>query len=413
MKVMKKIFLIAALAIVVTAAYAQKKNVSIADKATWEEVPNFTEARQAIQAAMVEPTTANQAKTWAVAGLVEMRFVEMEANKQAYGQPADEAGMYAALGDSYKYFLKAVELEKIPNEKGKVSTKYTKQIREKLKNNLVHFYYGGGYYNNNDNKEAAYTMFNTVDELCHQDFMAEAEINCQDSLHMQCRLLAAVVALQIGNYQQALVALEKSKADDFNGLDVYNYIAYAYGQLKDFDNQAKTFKEGLQKYGAAANGEDYAFMPRLINLYISQNKSADAISLIEEALVENPNDYEFWKVLGSLYYDEKNEVKAIEALKKSIEVNPEYADAYGELGRIYYNKAITISNETNEIQNNEEYKKAREEKVKPAFMEAAPYFEKALELKPYETNYMYNLKNIYYNAEDGANLERIEKLMGE
>lgn len=410
---MKKIFLIAALAIVVTAAYAQKKNVSIADKATWEEVPNFTEARQAIQAAMVEPTTANQAKTWAVAGLVEMRFFRTEADKQAYGQAANEEGMYAALSDAYKYFLKAVELEKIPNEKGKVSTKYTKQIRQTLKDNMDYFYYGGGYYLNKDNKEAAYTMFNIMDELCHQDFMAEAAINCQDSMHMQCRYFAAVVALQMEDYQQALVALEKSKADDFNGLDVYNYIAYAYGQLKDTVNQAKTFKEGLQKYGAAANGEDYAFMPRLINLYISQNNTAEAISLIEESLVENPNDYEFWKVLGSLYYDEKNETKAIEALKKSIEVNPEYADAYGELGRIYYNKAITISNETNEIQNNAEYKKAREEKVKPAFMQAAPYFEKALELKPYETNYMYNLKNIYYNAEDGANLERIEKLMGE
>lgn len=410
---MKKIFLIAALAIVVTAAYAQKKNVSIADKATWEEVPNFTEARQAIQAAMVEPTTSNQAKTWAVAGLVEMRFFRTEADKQAYGQTADEEGMYAALGDAYKYFLKAVELEKIPNEKGKVSTKYTKQIRQTLKDNMDYFYYGGGYYLNKDNKEAAYTMFNLMDELCRQDFMAEAAINCQDSMHMQCRYYAAVVALQIGNYQQALAALEKSKADDYNGLDIYNYIAYAYGQLKDTVNQAKTFKEGLQKYGAAANGEDYAFMPRLINLYISQNNTAEAISLIEEALAENPNDYEFWKVLGSLYYDEKNETKAIEALNKSIEVNPEYADAYGELGRIYYNKAITISNETNEIQNNEEYKKAREEKVKPAFMEAAPYFEKALELKPYETNYMYNLKNIYYNAEDGANLERIEKMMGE
>ena len=362
---------------------------------------------------MVEPTTSNQAKTWAVAGLVEMRFFRTEADKQAYGQTADEEGMYAALGDAYKYFLKAVELEKIPNEKGKVSTKYTKQIRQTLKDNMDYFYYGGGYYLNKDNKEAAYTMFNLMDELCRQDFMAEAAINCQDSMHMQCRYYAAVVALQIGNYQQALAALEKSKADDYNGLDIYNYIAYAYGQLKDTVNQAKTFKEGLQKYGAAANGEDYAFMPRLINLYISQNNTAEAISLIEEALAENPNDYEFWKVLGSLYYDEKNETKAIEALNKSIEVNPEYADAYGELGRIYYNKAITISNETNEIQNNEEYKKAREEKVKPAFMEAAPYFEKALELKPYETNYMYNLKNIYYNAEDGANLERIEKMMGE
>ena len=62
---MKRIFLIAAIAIVGTAAFAQKKNVKIAEIATWDmETPNFTEARQCIQAAMLDPTTANQAKTY-------------------------------------------------------------------------------------------------------------------------------------------------------------------------------------------------------------------------------------------------------------------------------------------------------------------------------------------------------------
>ena len=44
---MKKIFLIAALAIVGTAAFGQKKNVKIAEIATWDmETPNFTEAKK-------------------------------------------------------------------------------------------------------------------------------------------------------------------------------------------------------------------------------------------------------------------------------------------------------------------------------------------------------------------------------
>ena len=77
---MKKIFLIAALAIVGTAAFGQKKNVKIAEIATWDmETPNFTEARQCIQQAMVDPTTANQAKTYQVAGLVEVAYFKFNS----------------------------------------------------------------------------------------------------------------------------------------------------------------------------------------------------------------------------------------------------------------------------------------------------------------------------------------------
>ena len=77
---MKKILLIAALAIVGTAAFGQKKNVKIAEIATWDtETPNFTEARQCIQQAMVDPTTANQAKTYQVAGLVEIAYFKFNS----------------------------------------------------------------------------------------------------------------------------------------------------------------------------------------------------------------------------------------------------------------------------------------------------------------------------------------------
>ena len=404
---MKKIFLIAAIAIVGTAAFAQKKNVKIAEIATWDtEAPNFTEARQCIQQAMVDPTTANQAKTYQVAGLVEVAYFKFNS-----GSLTDD--VYMALKNAYPYLLKAVELEKIPDEKGKVSNKLTKAIAKELESVQEYYYDGGGHFINNGDQQSAYEMFSIMSDICVQDFMASSKINCQDTMHMQARYFAAMTAVQIGKYDEAIKSLDLSKADNYNTLDVYNAYAYVYEQQKDTANLINIFKEGIKNFAPEINGSDYAFLPRLINVYINQDKTNEAIALIEESLQENPNDCEYLKLLGSLYYEQKDEAKAIETLEKAIAANPNYAEAYGELGRIFYNNAITISNEVSEIKDNMTYSKAREEKVKPAFLKAAPYFEKALKLDPTEFSYMNSLRNIYYNAEDGANLERIEKMLGE
>lgn len=404
---MKKIFLIAALAIVGTAAFGQKKNVKIAESATWDmESPNFTEARQCIQAALVEPTTANQAKTYQVAGLVEIAYFKFNSSTL-------NDDTYSALKNSYPYLLKAIELEKIPDEKGKVGTKITKAIARELEEVQEYFYYGGAHFLNQGDKQSAYEMFKIMGELCKEDFMANSKIDCQDSMHMQSRYFAAMTAVQLGDYDAALKSLDVAKEDNYSILDIYNAYAYIYEQQKDTANLINIFKEGIKNLGAEINSNEYAFMARLINVYIAQDNLSEAISLIESALAENPDDCEYMKLLGSLYYEQKNEAKAIETLEKAIATDPQYADAYGELGRIYYNNAITISNEVSEIQDNAAYVKAREEQVKPAFLKAAPFFEKALQIEPNETSYMYSLKNIYYNAEDGENLERIEKMLNE
>ena len=404
---MKKIFLIAALAIVGTAAFAQKKNVKIAEIATWDtETPNFTEARQCIQQAMTDPTTANQAKTYQVAGLVEIAYFKFNS-----GSLNDD--VYTALKNAYPYLLKAVALESVPDEKGKVSNKLTKVIAKELETVQEYYYYGGGHFINAGDQKSAYEMFSIMGDICTQGFMANSKINCQDTMHMQARYFAAMTAVQMGDYDSAIKSLDLAKADNYNACDIYNAYAYVYEQQKDTVKLVNIFKEGIKKIGAEINGKEYAFLPRLINVYINQNNTNEAIALIEESLVDNPNDCEYLKLLGSLYYEQKDEAKAIATLEKAIKIDPTYAEAYGEIGRIFYNNAITISNQVSEIQDNNAYSKAREEQVKPAFLKAAPYFEEALKLDPTEFSYMNSLRNIYYNAEDGANLERIEKMLGE
>lgn len=410
---MRKIYLALAMMLIVTAGYAQKKNVNSAYNETWQEAPNFDNARKLIKEAFNDSTTMNWVKTWATAGMVEMKYFETELAKAMSGGSANEEAMYTALKEAYDYFLVAVDLDAKPDEKGKVKPKYTRDIRDQLYSNMEYFYYGGGFFLNKQNNQKAYDMFMIFDDLCRKEFMASSKIDCTDSMHMQARYLAAIMAYSAGDKDAALKAFLKSKDDNFNGLDVYNAIANIYGEKNDTVNQIATLKEGIQKFGDEANSNEYGFMSQLINIYINKSDIATAISMLQESLNAEPNNREYWKVLGSLYYEQKDEANAVKALEKAIEIDPTYADAYGELGRIYYNAAVNESNKANEIQNNAEYRKAKEEIVKPAFQKAIPYYEKAHELKPDEMGFLYNLKSIYYNIDDGANLERIEKLLGE
>ncbi len=411
---MRKICLTLVMALIVGATgFAQKKNVNSAYNETWQDAPNFDNARKLIKEAFNDSTTMNWVKTWATAGMVEMRFFEIELTKAMSGGSPNEEAMYNALKEAYDYFLVAVDLDAKPDEKGRVKPKYTRDIKEQLHTNMEYFYYGGGYFLNKQNNQKAYEMFKIFDDLCRKDFMESFKINCNDSMHMQSRYLAAIMAYTSGDKDEALTAFLRSKEDNFNGLDVYNAIANIYGEKKDTVNQIAILQEGIEKFGEEANSDEYGFMSQLINIYINKSDITTAISMLNESLKTDPNNREYWKVLGSLYYEQEDEANAISALEKAIEIDPAYADAYGELGRIYYNTAVNESNKANEIQNNAEYSKAKEEIVKPAFQKAIPYYEKAHELNPGEKGFLYNLKSIYYNIDDGANLERIEKLLGE
>lgn len=54
--------------------------------------------------------------------------------------------MYEALGAILPYFKKAYELDQLPNEKGKIKPKYSKDIKSILGADHVYFFNGGAYY---------------------------------------------------------------------------------------------------------------------------------------------------------------------------------------------------------------------------------------------------------------------------
>ena len=85
--------------------------------------------KEVTQGALENPETKDDAKTWYVAGFIEDQQFNAERAKQILGQQPNEPVMYEALYGILPYFQKAYELDQLPNEKGKVKPKYTKDIK--------------------------------------------------------------------------------------------------------------------------------------------------------------------------------------------------------------------------------------------------------------------------------------------
>ena len=75
--------------------------------------------------------------------------------------------MYNALLDSYEKYLVAAKLDTMPNEKGKVKSKYLKDIKNTIKNNQPHFWSAGAYFYN----EKDYNRYQRMKESTALEFM--------------------------------------------------------------------------------------------------------------------------------------------------------------------------------------------------------------------------------------------------
>ena len=81
------------------------------------------------------------------------------------------------------------------------------------------------------------------------------------------------------------------------------------------------------------------------------------------------------------------------------------------IGRIYYNEGVAKQSEANAINDTKKYQEETA-KAKDLFKLALPFFKKAHDAKPDETEYMIALRGIYYNLNMGEELKAIEAQMG-
>ena len=406
---MKRVLLTVALCVAASASFAQKKVVNEAQSLAKGSNADFGEARTLIKGALENPETKDDAKTWYVAGFIEDQQFNAERAKQILGQQPNEPVMYEALYGILPYFQKAYELDQLPNEKGKVKPKYTKDIKSILSANHVYLFNGGAYYFDKQEYKKAYDFFNQYVEISELPMFAGTQTAEKDSTFMTVQFYAAAAASLAKDSRLAIAALERAKNTPYRQYDVYQYLCYEYGEARTAQDSVmleKTFEEGMQVFPDSA-----FFLNNLINTYIYSNRNEKALEMLNVAIQKNPNDANLYNVMGRVYETGlKDYANAEKNFQIALEKDPNLTDALSNIGRIYYNQGVNKLSEANMINDSKKYQEELS-MAKDLFKKALPYYKKAHEAEPEKMDNMIALRGIYYKLNMGPELEAIEAEM--
>jgi len=407
---MKKLIVTLGLCLVAVVSFGQKKAVNDAVKMSKDAKPNFTEARSLIKGALVNAETKDDPKTWFSAGQIEGAQFDQENTKQLLGQQPDDKAMYSALAEIYPYFKKAYELDKLPDAKGKVKPKYTKDIKSIMKANMPYYLSGGAYFFEQSDFKKALDFFEQIVEIHDGPIMSEDRQANEpvDSVYIYANYYASIAASQTGDSKATIAAMKRASKLDFKRNEMYKYLAAEYQMAGDTANWESTILEG---YSIFPDDED--FITNLIQVYLYTNRNEKALEYINTALSKNPNNAQLLDVAGRIYETGyKDYAKAEDFYKKSIAIDGENSEVLSNLGRIYFNQGVQRLDEANNITDTKKYNEEREVALN-FFRQAMPYFEKSFKINPEAQDNKIALRSIYYNLAMDDKLAEIEKSMNQ
>jgi len=402
---MKKIVLTAVFFIFAASiTFGQNKAVKAAANEIKGTSPNIKEARNLIKDALTNPESAEEAETWYVAGKIEDKQFDLERTNEMLGKEPNEAVMYGALDAIWPYFQKALEYDQLPDAKGKVKPKYTKDIRAIMLTNRPFYSNAGIYYYNLKDYQKAYENFKLFGDYKTMDLFAGEKWTLADSVENQIRYYAGLSAAFIPNHPAAIEIFEEIKDSGISEADIYRTLASEYLQMEDTAGFERTIVAGSQKFPQ----DDY-FLLNLINQSITKGKSDEAIDYLKEAIAQNPDNAQLYDVLGQVYEGEKKPEEAIQYLTKALELQPDNVDVLMHLGRVFFNLGVEKRAEADQIKDQTQYK-IEFEKSMDYFRQALPHFEKALEVDPNNSDTVMTLGRIYYTLGMGEQYEKMDAL---
>ena len=404
---MKRVLLLAiALCVGTTASFGQKKAVSQAQKIAKTQNADFNEARELIKGALTDPETKDDPKTWYVAGFVEDQQFSNERTKQILGQQPNDKVMYDALMNSYPYFQKSYDLDQLPDVKGKVKPKYTKDIKSIISANHIYYFNGGAYYFEERDYKKSCDFFETYLDIANNPMFAGERVAERDSNYMLVTFYAAVAATESDDKAYTMKALKRAAEQDYRRSDILQYLAYEYQLAGDSVNQEKTLIEGMEKYSDV----DW-FIENLISFYILSNRNEEAIDCMKKAVAAKPDNAEIYDLIGKIYEINLSQPDEAENyFKKAQELDPENVEYLSNMGRLYFNRAVNKQSDANMLTDNKAYQEELE-KAKELFRQALPYYEKAHQIDPTVQECILGLRGIYYNLNMGDKYEEMNKLL--
>lgn len=372
----KSLLLLTAIGTVTTTvSFAQKSNISKAKTglAKYQELkeagtaqlglPNLKTAKEAIDAAVANEKTKDNAEAWTVYSLVNANLSAVDKSaelaklaedgiakaKSLDSDGANKENIHVAeqiLGQ-YNFNLGAEEYQ--AQKYGESYNSFVKALQYLPGDTLVTYYSGVAALSNKDYKNA---IERYKELLPHKDF---------------------------SSHKSVTVDLPK-----------------LYLSIQDTASALEYAKKAAQEYP-----DDNAAMTQNIELNLITGHEKETIADITAQLAKDPNNKNLNYYLGIAQSASKNDDAAIAAYRKAVEIDPNFFEANTNL-------AITLMNKTrerlNEVNNNRKLTQAQYnaevDKIKADLKPVLPYLEKAVELQPKNYDALTNLKNYYVFMQD-------------
>ncbi|MEI7724480.1 MAG: hypothetical protein WCK09_05205 [Bacteroidota bacterium] len=373
---MKKFALLLVLVTSITIAFGQKNVRQTASN--YLKDGKLDKAMEAINACVLDPSTAQDAKAWFIRGNV---YLELSNTKDEKFKAIDPDPLTKAL-ESYK---KAIEFD--PKKE------YYDDILAKLNWQRNNYYNAAvDNYNNKLYKDA---MMN---------FGRGAEVMELAKVSDTIALLNAATCASLANEKDASKGFYiKLLKAEYKSPVVFITLSDIYRQDKDSTNALKYVRMGQKIYP-----NDLRLFLAETNIYLTFNNTPKALNNLKVALAKDSTNYSVAFALGTIYDNisndssktvaQRNEAfeNAIGAYSNSIRLNHEYFEGNYNLGALYVNKAATINDEATKLPLEETAKFDKLKKEADSYLEKAlPFLEKATELQPADINTLFTLKQIY------------------
>lgn len=421
---MKKLFLAALAAGIAFGANAQLDVLKAAEKAQKSGKP-FLEVEEMITPAFTNPETNSLAQTYFIPGksafdeydhLTGIRAIKRTVSLE------DSVAMNRDLLSGYKYYMKALPLDSVADAKGKVKTKYSKEIVNTIAGHYNDFCNIGVYLWDGQDYKGAYEAWNAVVALPSHPAFSKLLANAMpDSLLANYAYNQALAAWQAKMYPEALKSFDKAVELGDNRLDIYKYAVGCALEANDEAQLLRWSKRGDELFGKTNTD----FIGNIVNVYLQKKDFDNAFAIINEAIGKNPGIAQYYVIRGVLQENKNDNSSARDDYRKASELDPQNAQALYYYGRQICNQAFELNDEAPTTQ--AEYTAFYNEKIRPLFEQAIVVLEdaykkdqaviedsatpdyKRADAETRMGEVLNYLENIYYNLHDEAMLNDVKK----
>ena len=396
---MRKLILSLTLVALTTVAFGQKKVVRSAERNL--KRGNHQEALTDIQAALQDADTGEDPNTHMVKGKIKTMMFEADSSNT---ESTVETGR-----EAFSAFERAMMLD--GNDK---SSKIGKEIYKDVLPGMPANLQGEGVMRlKQTSLDKAIERYEDDDmELAHEFFALAADIDPADTSIV---FNAGYTANMIENHEAAKKYFTQLlDNEDYDKLNAYYFlIQIASGIDKDQDEAYRLVNQAREIYPTDKGLQEFE-----IQLLLQLDKMDEALASIESALESDPDDTAIRLRYGYLKEQSGDMEGALEEYKRTVETDPDFFQGNFYTGAIYLDKARGIITEVNNLPD-EEWEKKSGPMLKEAdelYEKAVPYFTKASELEPENTEILEILFQIHTRLDNKEKADeydqRLQALLG-